>query len=99
MKPVLNTLIFILLGIPSMAQTTNKSRTFDFFKSNLKKEMDHKTVVKTFGEPESDLGSGIYIYKYTLCDSSTMIIGCTRNIAYAKHYSKSGELLDTLIGK
>lgn len=72
--------------------------TFDYFKSNLKKEMDNKTIVETFGQPDNDIGSGIYIYVYNLSDSTSMIIGCTNIVLYANHYDKYEDLVHLLFG-
>jgi hypothetical protein len=80
------------------AQNDSDKLTFDNFKSNLKKDMDNKTIVGTFGQPDSDIGSGIYIYVYKLSDSTIMIIGCTNKVLYANHYDKHGDLLHLLIG-
>jgi hypothetical protein len=81
-----------------LAQNDKEQLDFDNFKSNLKKDMDYKTIVKTFGQPDNDIGSGIYIYIYKLSDSTTMIIGCTNKVFYANHYDKNGDLLHLLIG-
>jgi len=60
--------------------------------------MNNKTIVETFGQPDYDIGSGIYIYVYKLFDSTTMIIGCTNKVFYANHCDKQGDLLQILIG-
>ncbi len=72
--------------------------TFNYFKSNLKKDMDNKSIVETFGQPEREIGSGIYIYVYKLSDSTLMIIGCTNIVLYANHYDKYGDLIHLLFG-
>jgi len=95
MKKIFLNLTLICLGFFTI---NAQELTFDFFKSNLKKEMDNKTVVETFGQPDSDIGSGIYIYVYNLSDSTSMIIGCTNIVLYANHYDKYGDLIHLLFG-
>jgi len=91
----LNLILICLCLSPLNAQKL----TFDDFKSNLKKDMDNKAIIKTFGRPDSDIGSGIYIYVYKLSDSATMIIGCTDQVLYARHCNKQGDLLHILFGE
>ena len=95
MKTIFVNLTLIFLCFIS---TSAQDLTFDNFKSNLKKDMDNKTIVETFGQPDSDLGSGIYIYVYSLSDSTSMIIGCTNIVLYANHYDKYGDLIHLLFG-
>jgi len=99
MKRILIILItFCFSYLTALSQNKREKLTFDNFKSNLKKTMDNKTIVGTFGQPDKDINSGIYIYLYELSDSTTMIIGCTNKILYANHINKNGDLLHILIG-
>lgn len=95
MKTIFLNLILICLGIFTI---NAQELTFDYFKYNLKKEMDNKTIVETFGQPDSDIGSGISIYVYNLSDSTSMFIGCTNIVLYANHYDKYGDLIHLLFG-
>jgi hypothetical protein len=99
MKRILIILItFCFSYLTALSQNNKEKLAFDNFKSNLTKTMDNKTIVETFGQPDKDIGSGIYIYLYELSDSTTMIIGCTNKILYANHIDKNGDLLHMLIG-
>jgi hypothetical protein len=99
MKAIILNLTLICLIMSSIyAQNNDQKLSFDDFKFVLKKDMDHKTIVKTFGQPDNDIGSGIYVYVYRLSDSTTMIIGCTDGVLYANHCDKQGDLLQILIG-
>lgn len=62
-----------------------KPATIENFKTSLVKEMDRNDIIDNFGIPDTDIGSGIYIYVYTLCDSSKMVIGISDRILYANH--------------
>jgi hypothetical protein len=93
MKTIILNLILIYLCFFSI---NAQELTFDNFKSNLKRDMDNKTIVETFGQPDRDIGSGIYIYVYKLTDSTSMIIGCTNKVLYANHYNRHGDLIHLL---
>lgn len=71
--------------------------TAEYFKDNLKKEMDYSAIVKTFGIPAKDIGSGIHIYVYILDDSTEVRIGYTDTILYATHNDANHQLLEVLI--
>ena len=99
MKSIILNLTLICLCFSSINAQNNEHRlSLDDFKSTLKKDMNNKTIVETFGQPDYDIGSGIYIYVYKLFDSTTMIIGCTNKVFYANHCDKQGDLLQILIG-
>ncbi len=51
----------------------------------------------TFGEPDSDIGSGIHIYVYKLKNSTEIWIGYTDHIIYARHVDRNQQLLHTTI--
>ena len=94
MKPIiLSILAFCINFFSIIAQIDNNQLSFDDFKSTLRKDMDNKTIVKTFGQPDKDIGSGIYVYVYKLSDSTAMIIGCTDQILYARHCDNKNKLL------
>ena len=94
MKPIILSLLVFYLSFSSIiAQIDNKQLSFNDFKSTLRKDMDHKAIIETFGQPDKDIGSGIYIYIYELPDSTTIIIGCTDHVLYASHCDKESNLL------
>ena len=67
------------------------------FKNNLSVSMTNNEIVKKFGEPTKNIGSGIIIYVYELVDSTEVWIGCTtKNILYAKHMDANHQLIETL---
>ncbi|MFN8347296.1 MAG: hypothetical protein U0X91_19995 [Spirosomataceae bacterium] len=72
-------------------------KSFSYFESRLKKEMDYETPVATFGEPAKDRGSGIHIYVYGLEDATQIWIGYADKILYAHHVDSAGQLIKTLI--
>jgi hypothetical protein len=54
--------------------TTNGNRTIEFFKANLTSDMSYDQIVKRFGKPDGDLGSGFHIYFYDLSDGTQVRI-------------------------
>lgn len=89
-------LIALLLCNCSDADGDNPN-TAEYFRDNLKKEMDYNAIVRTFGMPAKDIGSGIHIYVYILDDSTEVRIGYTDAILYATHNDTNHQLLDVLI--
>jgi hypothetical protein len=74
----------------------SKPRLEDF-RTHLKKDMDYKSLVSTFGYPLKDIGSGIHIYVYSLPDSTEVWIGYVDAILYARQVDSQGnELLRML---
>jgi hypothetical protein len=69
----------------------------EYFNANLKAEMKYDDIVKLFGEPDGDIGSGIHIYYYELSDGSRVFIGYADKIMYARHLSASGQVLHNII--
>jgi len=69
------------------------------FKESLKPEMNYQAIVDVFGKPDKDIGSGIYIYVYTLKDSTEIHIGYTHKILYARHIGLDDQLIDNLLPK
>lgn len=91
MKPILIIPIILFFScLTALAQNNSNALTVDDFKSNLKQDMDNKTIVETFGQPNKNIGSGICIFIYELSDSTTMIIGCTDRVLYAHQSDKDG---------
>lgn len=71
--------------------------TYDYFVHNLNSRMNYAEIVRVFGQPQRDNGSGIHIYVYELNDSTEIWIGYADKIFYAKHVDKNQQLIDTLI--
>ena len=79
------------------AQSNKSQLTFKEFQASLKKEMDYNALVDAFGKPNEDIGSGIYVYVYSLTDSTRILIGYTDKIIYARHIDQEYNVLNTLI--
>jgi len=75
----------------------NQLNTYSDFAEKLKPDMNYNQIVATFGEPFSDIGSGIHVYVYKLTDSTEMIIGYTDKILYAKQIDKNQQIINELI--
>lgn len=73
------------------------SRTYEYFKNNLRPDMNYDSIVLKFGEPSKVNGSGIHIYVYELIDSTEIWIGYAGKIQYAKHVDKNRQILDVII--
>lgn len=76
---------------------TQDKGTVGYFEQQLHKAMDYSDLVKTFGEPEDDKGSGIHIYVYPLDDGTEVWIGFTNQILYARHLDEQLNLLKELL--
>jgi hypothetical protein len=98
MKPILFIfLIFCSLYGFTQTDSTENHLTYNYFKTHLTKEMDHKKIIQTFGQPNKDIGSGIFIYEYDLNDSTKITIGCVDRVHYSYHTDSNDKLLHTLI--
>lgn len=71
--------------------------TFESFVNHLTPEMRYQEIVKTFGDPARDIGSGIHIYVYELEDQTEIQIGYTDAIIYAVHVDSNQKELHVLI--
>jgi hypothetical protein len=83
-------------GTSNISDTSDK-RSYGYFNAKLKAGMLLPDIKSTFGEPDSDVGSGTHIYVYKLKDATEIRIGYTDHILYARHLDTSGQLLHTLI--
>ena len=89
---------FLTLTIVCSKEDIDKMHlTYDDFKNHLTSEMNYEEIVKTFGEPAKDIGSGIHIYVYELIDSTEIWIGYTDKILYAIHVDENQQELHSLI--
>ncbi len=89
---------FLTITIACSKDNIDKTHlTYDDFKNHLSSETDYTEIVKTFGEPATDIGSGIHIYVYELTDLTEIWIGYTDKIEYAKHVDKNQSELHILI--
>jgi len=100
MKWTVITLILFSLSFTLLkAQTDHSQLSLKDFKESLKPEMNYQAIVDVFGKPDKDIGSGIYIYVYTLKDSTEIHIGYTHKILYARHIGLDDQLIDNLLPK
>lgn len=53
--------------------------------SRLEKGADMQSVLKEFGAPARDIGSGIHIYEYELADGSKVWVGGVEKLFYVDH--------------
>ena len=71
--------------------------TLNSFVDHLTAEMSYREIVKTFGDPARDIGSGIHIYVYELKDQTEIWIGYTDAIVYARQMDGDQQELQVLI--
>ena len=91
-------LIAIVFLVEACSQDDEVNRnSIDYFETHLQKDMSHERVMRLFGKPDEDRGSGIHIYVYHLDDSTEVWVACTDKLMYANHLDKDGNLLKTLI--
>ena len=69
----------------------------DYFRQNIGGDMSYKVLLRTFGEPDKDFGSGIHIYVHTLADSTEVRIGYTDRVVYALQVDSSNQILEILL--
>ena len=103
MKKLLFSLsLFLLLTASAcLKKSTNdepEPDTLGYFTQHLQANMSYSAIVSAFGDPDSDIGSGIHIYVYNLTDGTAVWIGHNgSNLMYARHMSSTGQLLHTII--
>jgi hypothetical protein len=98
-KTFLFLLVFVLF-ISCTKKQEAADNTYAYFNTNLKSSMTYADMVNKFGNPDGDLGSGIHIYYYELKDGTSIWIGYTDKIMYARHMSSStgsAQLLHTIL--
>jgi hypothetical protein len=91
--------IFFTLAVISAScdeSDTNRD-SIEYFQCHLKSDMNYKKLTFIFGEPDSDIGSGIHIYVYNLDDGTKVYVGYTDKILYARHFDQNDQLLEELI--
>jgi hypothetical protein len=104
-KTMTKALILLFVFGLSFSACTKKHEvskdSYEYFSTNLKPSMMYTEIVGAFGNPDSDLGSGIHIYVYGLEDGTSVWIGYNDHIVYARHMSSSdkntAQLLHTMI--
>ncbi len=97
MKKNIHVSLLILFLAACSDDGRNNPNTVEYFRENLKKDMDYRAIVGVFGEPVKDIGSGIHIYVYLLDDLTEVRIGFTDKILYASHIDKNDRLLESLL--
>ena len=69
------------------------------FQEKLHPDMKYDDLVRTFGEPDNDIGSGMHIYVYDMDDGSKVLVGYADYIWYAKHVDYKYNLITDLFGE
>jgi hypothetical protein len=96
MKHLLIFLFTSTLLSSSCLKNDSEKRNFEYFNKHLKKDMKFIDIKQRFGEPDEDKGSGIHIYVYKMKDSSTIWIGYTDKILYARHMDGNQQVIHTI---
>ena len=97
LKKILLVLLLCTGLFISCKKDTAGNRTYAYFAAHINKNMSDKIVIKTFGRPDDDVGSGLHIFIYTLTDGTTIDIGVTDHIHYSSHRDANGQILHVLI--
>ena len=95
-KPFVILLTLVLIAA-SCDEPDPHRETLEYFQLYLTPEMKFDNLRKTFGDPDSDIGSGIHIYIYNLSDGTKIQIGYTDRILYANQLDERDQLLLSLI--
>lgn len=90
-------LILLLAGIGCREEAVTLDRSVQHFSAELTSETTFTTIVKKFGQPDLDRGSGIHIYVYRLSDSTEIWIGFSEHILYMVHVDGQGQVIQQLI--
>lgn len=99
-KALISGLMTVLMIALSCSRDQNPGTdglSYNDFEKTLKADMTYDLIIERFGQPTSDIGSGIHIYVYKLVDSTEIWIGYTDKIIYARHMDTKQQLLHTLI--
>ncbi len=101
MRPYIGFILLILLSVLLFISCTEENAanadSVDYFGRHLRADMTFRDIVKAFGEPDADIGSGIHIYVYILEDSTEIRIGFTDRIHYATHLDRDHQVLKILM--
>ena len=92
MKIVIVPLLSFLLAAGACSEE-EKPLTYEMFQEHLYRDMTYQQMVLYFGRPLTDIGSGIHIYVYPLDDGTTLYLGYTNRLHYARHVSSDGQQL------
>jgi hypothetical protein len=90
------TVLFLFVAV-SCSKKEQDRDSFEYFNTRLEAGMKYDNIVKVFGWPDDDIGSGIHIYVYKLSDGSAIWIGYADKIIYAMHVDRNGQLLHIII--
>jgi hypothetical protein len=85
-----------LLSYSCIQESSVKGNTYLKFSEKLKPGMIYETIVKQFGEPLKDIGSGLHIYVYPLADSTEIWIGFSEKIIYSIQVDKQQRVIKKL---
>ena len=97
LKKILPVLLLCTCLVLSCKKDTTDNRTYEYFAAHINKNMNDEIVIKTFGQPDDDVGSGLHIFIYKLADGTTIDIGVTDHIHYSSHRDANGQILHVLI--
>ena len=90
-------LLTLALIVGSCDEPDPHRDTLEYFQLYLTPEMKFDNLQNIFGDPDSDIGSGIHIYIYHLSDGTKIQIGYTDRILYARQLDQQDKLLLSLI--
>jgi len=74
-----------------------ENNTVQYFKENIEGSMKYTDLVKVFGYPDDDIGSGIHIYVYYLKDKTNIWIGYADSIFYVRHMDNDGRMISSIL--
>ena len=98
MKRIILLFALIISLAVSCSKTENSDKdSLGYFQTHLKADMKYDALVDKFGNPDGDIGSGIHIYVYNLSNGTSIRIGYTDKILYARHVDANDNILHTLI--
>lgn len=88
----------VMMLLACSGEETRSKRTIEDF-SFLKKGISYQQIVSTLGEPDKELGSGAYVYVYSLSDGTSVTLSFINldKLYSARLLDKNGELIRTII--
>ncbi len=85
----------------TIAEARQKSaqsrKEVEIFK-NLRAGMSYSEAEEIVGKPDDEIGSGMYIYRYSMADGTNVVLGFVDldHLLYAKHQLKNGADVDLI---
>ena len=98
-RPVTRVLLIVLsvLLLTACSRSRAPEGSLEFFRQNLKSNMDINQIKETFGEAETLEDPLCSVYKYHLGDSTQVWIGYTDKMVYACFVDKDFNLVEDLV--